>query len=42
MRNTQVEKIASETISKHGLPGFVFAEQDVYEQEKDKVFAFFI
>ena len=39
MRNTQVEKIASETISKHGLPGFVFAEQDVYEQEKDKGFA---
>lgn len=39
MRITQVEKIDSEAVSKHGLPGFVFAEQDVYEQEKNKIFA---
>ncbi len=39
MRITQVENIDSEAVSKHGLPGFVFAEQTLYEQEKDNVFA---
>ena len=39
MTMIEVQNIETESVTKHGLPGFVFAKQDVYEQEKDKVFA---
>ncbi|MDC8831929.1 aromatic ring-hydroxylating oxygenase subunit alpha [Alteromonas gilva] len=35
----QLTNIQSETVSKRGLPGFVFADNDIYQQEQDKIFA---
>ena len=35
----EVQNIDVKAVTKHGLPGFVFADDSVYEQEKERVFA---